>query len=79
MKTMSLKLPEELDSRLTAIARRRGERRSAIVRQSLRAYLDAAGEAAGQTCLELVADLAGCVKGPQELSANPKHLRGYGK
>ena len=56
MKTMSLKLHEELDSRLTAMARRRGEGRSAIVREALKAYLDATGKPTGQSCLELVAE-----------------------
>jgi hypothetical protein len=79
MKTMSIKLHEELEARLTATARRRGERRSAIVREALAAYLDATGDATGPSCLELVADLAGCVKGPRDLSSNPKYLRGYGK
>jgi hypothetical protein len=79
MKTMSIKLHEELDARLTAAARRRGEQRSAIVRDALTAYLDAAGDAAGQSCLELMADLVGCVKGPRDLSSNPEYLREYGK
>jgi predicted transcriptional regulator len=75
MKTISLKVPDELDSRLTAAARRSGKRRSAIARESLSAYLDAAGG----SCLELVADLAGCAKGPRDLSRNAKYLRGYGR
>jgi hypothetical protein len=79
MKTMSIKLHEELDARLTAAARRRGERRSAIVREALTAYLDATGDATGPSCLDLVADLAGCIKGPRDLSSNPKYLRGYSK
>lgn len=79
MKTISLKLPDDLDSRLTAAARRRGEPRSAVVREVLRTYLDASSESAAGSCLELVADLAGCVKGPGDLSFNPKHLQGYGK
>ena len=79
MKTISMKLPEDLEHRLAAAARRRGEPRSAIVREALRLYLDSTGNAAEGSCLELVADLAGCVKGPGDLSHNAKHLRGYGK
>lgn len=78
MRTISLKLQEDLDSRLTAVARRRGEPRSAVIREALKTYLDATGDPAAGSCLELVADLAGCVKGPGDLSFNPKHLRGYG-
>ena len=79
MKTMSVKLNEELDARLTAAAQRRGGQRSAIVRDALTAYLDATGNAAGESCLELMADLVGSVKGPRDLSSNPKYLREYGK
>ena len=79
MKTISLKLEEELDARLTAVARRRGEPRSALVREALRVYLDTTGDSAAGSCLELVADLAGCVKGPRDLSNNAEHLRGYGQ
>jgi hypothetical protein len=79
LKTISLKLHEELDSRLTAVARRRGQRRSAVVREALAAFLDASGGATGRSCLELVSDLAGCVEGPRDLSCNVNHLRGYGK
>jgi metal-responsive CopG/Arc/MetJ family transcriptional regulator len=79
MKTMSIKLHDDLDARLTAAARRSGERRSAIVREAIAAYLDATGKTAGRSCLELVGDLTGCVKGPPDLSSNSEHLRGYGK
>jgi hypothetical protein len=79
MKTLSIKLPEELDARLSATARRRGERRSAIVREALAAHLDITGNSTGPSCLDLVADLAGCIKGPQDLSSNPEYMRGYGK
>jgi Arc/MetJ-type ribon-helix-helix transcriptional regulator len=79
MKTLSLKLPETLDSRLTAAARRRGQSRSAVVREALEALLG--GDNAGRegSCLDLAADLAGCVAGPGDLSVNPDRLRGYGR
>jgi predicted DNA-binding protein len=79
MKTISLKLQEDLDARLTAVARRRGEPRSALVREALETYLDATGDPAAGSCLELVADLVGCVKGPRDLSCNAEHLHGYGR
>ena len=79
MTTMSLKLEEDLSARLAAVARRRGESRSAVAREALRAYLDAAGKTASPSCLELMADLAGCVSGPGDLSTNPNHMEGYGK
>ena len=79
MKTISVKLQEDVDARLTAVALRRGEPRSAVIREALKTYLDATGDAAAGSCLALVADLSGCVKGPGDLSYNPKHMRGYGK
>ena len=39
MKTLSLKLPEELDIRIGAIARQRGSSKSEVVRSALEAYL----------------------------------------
>ena len=39
MSTVSLKMPEELATRLDAAARRRGMTRSALVRDALEAYL----------------------------------------
>ena len=63
MKTISLKLQEDMDARLTAVARRRGEPRSAVIREALQTYLDTRGDSVAGSCLELVADLAGCIKG----------------
>ena len=77
MKTLSLKVPESLYARLAAAARQRGQTRSAVVRQVLEEYLD--GGAKPGSCLELAADLLGCVKGPGDLSFNKRHLRAYGQ
>jgi predicted transcriptional regulator len=79
MKTLSLKLPESLDARLTAAARRRGQSRSAVVREALEAMLGSDKAGRSESCLDLAADLAGCVAGPGDLSVNPEHLRGYGR
>jgi hypothetical protein len=75
MSIVSLKMPDELASQLTAAARRRGVSRSALLRDALRAYLQAApaGSAA-----ELVDDLIGAFEGPRDLSHHPKHLEGFG-
>ncbi len=79
MTTMSLKLEEDLNARLTAVARKRGQSRSAVAREALRAYLDRKGKKASPSCLDLVGHLAGCVKGPGDLSYNEEHMRGYGQ
>jgi len=79
MKTLSLKLPETLAARLTAAARNSGRTKSALVREVLEDYLaNDKGVRAG-SCLELIADLVGCVEGPGDLSFNKKHMRGFGQ
>jgi predicted transcriptional regulator len=77
MKTLSLKVPDALDTRLTAVARRRATSKSAVVRDALERL--ATGDEAHPSALDLARDLAGCVAGPRDLSSNPKHLRGYGR
>ncbi len=79
MKTLSLKLPQELDMRIGAIARQRGSSKSELVRNALVAYL--AGEATPRSgsALELAGDLAGALEGPGNLSCHEEHMRGYGE
>jgi predicted transcriptional regulator len=79
MKTLCLKLSEALDAQLAATARKRGQSKSAVVRAILDESLSQGAPAAKGSCLELAADLAGCVEGPCDLSANQRHLRGYGR
>jgi hypothetical protein len=78
MRTMSLKLPDEIDAKLEARARSLGRTKSEITREALSRFLE--GEpAAGVSCLDLVRDLVGTVRGPGDLASNKKHLRGYGR
>jgi predicted transcriptional regulator len=79
MKTLSLRLPEELDTRVGAIARQRGCRKSEVVRNALEAYL--AGEASlfSGSALDLAGNLVGALDGPVDLSYHQKHMRGYGE
>ena len=79
MKSLSLKMPESLNHRLMAMAKRRHMPKSAVVREALEQYLDQRHEVSGQSFLELADDLVGCVKdAPANLSVNPKNLDGYG-
>lgn len=78
MKTMSLKLPDEIDARLEARSRRLGKSKSAVTREALSAFLEGDG-GSGASCLDLVRDLVGAVSGPPDLASNKKHLRGYGQ
>ena len=70
MKNLSLKLHESLDARLAAAARNRGQSKSAVVREALEAFLKNDPASASGSSLELAADLAGCVKGPEDLSVD---------
>lgn len=75
MRTVSFKLPEQLDDALSDLARRRNSSRSALVREALEAL--AAGERRSVTTI--VDELVGPLDGPVDLSTNPRHMSGYGK
>jgi predicted transcriptional regulator len=79
MTTLSLKLPQATAARLAAVARKRNQSKSAVVRAILDQCLAESEPAAQGSCLELAADLAGCATGPRDLSTHQRHLRGYGK
>ena len=77
MKTISLKLPEELDARLSVAARRRSATRSAVVRAALEAFLRQ--RRTRLSCLDLAKGLVGCVSGSGDLSYSKRHLEGFGQ
>jgi Arc/MetJ-type ribon-helix-helix transcriptional regulator len=79
MATVTVKLPDGLAARLKAAVKKRGRSQSEVLREALEAHLERENEALGDTCLELAADLAGCLDGPSDLSSNRRHLRGYGR
>lgn len=75
MRTVSFKLPGQLDDALTDLARRRRSSRSALVREALEGLV-----ASGRRSVTAAVDgLVGPLDGPTDLSTNPKHLAGYGK
>jgi len=75
MRVVSIKLPEGLDHELTEIARRRNTSRSAILREALEAF----ARGSKRSVTAAAGDLVGSVRGPRDLSTNPKHLTGYGE
>jgi len=77
MRTVSFKLPRELDEALDELARTRRTTRSELVREAIEALARASGKRASFTTL--AGDLVGSVDGPADLATNPKHLAGYGK
>jgi len=79
MTNLSLKLPEAQDARLAALARKRKQTKSAIVREAIDALLDGVQSKKGLSCRDLAGDLIGCVEGPGDLSHNPKYMEGFGR
>jgi predicted transcriptional regulator len=79
VKTLTVKVPEVLDARLSALARRKSLKRSVIVRRALSQYLSTNDRGSADSCLDLARDLAGCVSGPRDLSVGRRHLKGYGR
>jgi len=75
MRTVSFKLPEQLDNELTALAKQRRSSRSALVREALQTL----SASRRRSVTAAVDQLIGTVDGPQDLSTNLRHTRGYGK
>lgn len=80
MKTLSLKIPEQLDRRIEHEVARRRIRKSVLVREALEQHL-AGGTAAGKPAsfVDLAGDLLGRRAGPRDLSTNRKYTKGFGK
>ena len=79
MTPISLKMPRHLALEVTEAARRRGVSRSALIREVLEAFLRAERADKTVSALSLAADLAGAFCGPDDLSANPEYMRGFGQ
>jgi metal-responsive CopG/Arc/MetJ family transcriptional regulator len=79
MKSVAVKLPEDLLARLHPVSRRAAGR-SSVVRKALRRFLENVEEtAAGTSFAEQAAGAAGCFKGPRHLSHSFRHMRDYGR
>lgn len=80
MKTLTVKLPDDLARQLDQTAGRKGCTRSALIRQALAGYLvENRASDQGPSALDLAGDLVGCADGPEDLSSNPDHLADYGR
>ncbi len=79
MKTLSLKVSEELEAKLTRAARRRKISKSALVREAIEKEVDREPAPLKGSVADLASDLIGCLEGPGDLSYNPKHMEGYGR
>jgi len=74
MKTISVKIPAELDLQLSAVAARRRESKSALIRAALDKIVESSETAAPNSCFDLAKDLAGAVEGPSDLSRKKNYM-----
>jgi Arc/MetJ-type ribon-helix-helix transcriptional regulator len=80
MRTISLKLPDDLLEDLERATKARRVSKSALVRESLEAALRRRSGRGAASCYDLARDLAGTVKGlPRDLASNPKYMEGFGE
>ena len=79
MSIVSLKIPEPLATDLAGMAQRKGVSKSALIREALEAYLQADRAERAESALSQVADLAGTLSGPEDLSVNKDSLRNFGR
>ena len=75
MRTVSFKLPAELDERLSQLADARGTSRSALAREAL----ESLSQESGRSVASVAGELIGSLEGPSDLSFGPDHLEGYGE
>ena len=80
MRTISLKLPDELLMQLQHEAKARRVTKSWLVRESLEKALRKRPTRSAASCYDLARDLAGTVKGlPEDLADNPEYMDGFGE
>lgn len=79
MKTVSLKMPEDLELQLSEAARRTGRSKSLLVRMALSEFLPRRSRSSRRSFLARAADLAGCVDAAPDLSTNKRRMHGYGR
>ena len=75
MRTISLKLPDDLERRLSFLAKRRRTSRSEVIRAALEAF----EPVRATSFTEAAGDLVGSLEGARDLSTSERHMAGYGK
>lgn len=79
MKTISVRIPEDVANRLQAASRNTGVSKSEVIREALEAYLANGRDGDDRpTLADRCRDLIGSVDGPSDLSTNPKYMEGFG-
>jgi len=78
MKTISLKVKDDLLRKLEGTARQRGQSKSDVVRAALEQFLNGQPAITPGSALEAAGPWVGCCEGPGDLSTNPKYMQGFG-
>ncbi len=79
MRTISLKLPDQLLAQLASEARARRVTKSHPVRESLEKALHPGCSSGEVSCYGLARDLSGAIRGlPKDLADNPKYREDFG-
>lgn len=82
MKTLTLKLHDELAVRLEKRAKRLGISKSQLVRESVEMSLNQKSDVVedAPSAYDLMKDGCGCIdSGVTDLASNPKHMEGFGR
>lgn len=79
MKTVAIKLPDEMLARVDRVSRERKLARSEVIREALRRHLEAAPGLASGSFAERARRYLGSVKGPRDLSHDERHMKDYGR
>ena len=81
MKTLTVKVPDELGVRLEKRARRLGLSKSAIVRESIEKELERSVKVEEEpSAYDLMKEGIGCIdSGVSDLASNPRHMEGFGR
>jgi len=78
MRTISVKLPDDLFAQFDREAKTRRVTKSLLVRESLEKGLHEQPPAGAVSCYDVARDLAGTVKGlPKDLADNPEYMEGF--
>jgi hypothetical protein len=76
MTTITCKITDEMNARLEMIARRRRVSKSAVLREALESKVRHAGKSAAPKAFDIVKHLCGRLRGPSDLSTNPRTGKG---
>jgi hypothetical protein len=80
VKTISLKLQDDVLEQLEREARLRGVTKSELVRESLERLLNEVSPDGAKSCYDLARDLAGVIMGlPADLAHSPKYMEDFGE